>query len=249
MGREWKKDSRGESRQNKLAADVLSYLFNNAFPLGRRLIFRHFSCFHPCWLCSKRTLRHLSLRPGCWAISGQRAICAQNKSRLCLVLWVEMHRVEVQVFSLSEWSSSSRRLWLPTAWLTPPSCPCGASLESDRQDCAKWAVTWFMGHSACVRGVCTDFHRPPYLKAFLTLFTPRISTSCSLLVFALTAPAAVKVTSAPLDCRRPIDSPSFAWISLSEYYVMRHLSSFIVIPERGRVSDCGRRVSACSRGA
>lgn len=46
-------------------------------------------------------------------------------------------------------------------------------------------------------------------------------------------PLAVKVTAVPLDCRRLVDAPSFAWISLSEYYVMRHLSSFTVIPERG----------------
>lgn len=33
---------------------------------------------------------------------------------------------------------------------------------------------------ACVRCVCTEFHRPPYLRALLTLFAPWISTSCSL---------------------------------------------------------------------
>lgn len=132
-GWEWKTGR--ESWQNKLAADgpvCLSYLFIIAFPLGTPLIFSHFSCFHPRWLCGKRTVRHLSLHPGCWAICGQWGICAQNKTRLCFVLWVEMDRVEVQSSSLSEWSSRSRRLWLPTAWLTPPCCPCGASLESDR---------------------------------------------------------------------------------------------------------------------
>lgn len=72
----------GETNKLLMARPVLCYLFSNAFPLGTRLIFSHFSCFHPRWLCSKRTARHLSLHRGCWAIRGQRGICAHNQTRL-----------------------------------------------------------------------------------------------------------------------------------------------------------------------
>lgn len=159
-------------------------------------------------------------------------MCAQPDPPVCFVLRVEVHRVDVQGSGLSEWSSRSRGLWLPTAWLTPPLCPRGASLESDRQARAKWAVTWFMGHS--------EHAYAPFAQSSTGLLIWKLFSLCSLQgfphpawLFAHSAPPAVKVTAVPLDCRRLVDAPSFAWISLSEYYVMRHLSSFTVIPERG----------------